>query len=205
MILAGGTDLMVSAPHRRCRPASSTCGGCRAAAGCAATATPSSSAPAPPGSRSAAPPRLAHLPILAAAAREIGALQIQARGTIGGTSAPSPVGDSLPVLLALDAEIELRGPGGARRVAYASYCTGYRTTARAADELIAAVRVPVPSTTTALHWRKVGTRRAQSISKVMGAAAIRWDGDVVAEARLALGAVAAQPIRAAGRGGRGAG
>jgi len=59
-------------------------------------------------------------PILAAAAREIGALQIQARGTIGGNiGTSSPVGDSLPVLLALDARLELRSTRGGRTVAYA--------------------------------------------------------------------------------------
>lgn len=138
-----------------------------------------------------------HLPILAAAAREIGALQIQSRGTVGGNlGTSSPVGDSLPVWLALDAEIEVAGPRGARRIRYADYCTGYRTTQLAADELIVAVWVPVPAAGTHLHWRKVGTRRAQSISKVMAAAALRLDGGVIAEARIGLGAVADRPIRA---------
>jgi xanthine dehydrogenase small subunit len=135
--------------------------------------------------------------ILAAAAREIGALQIQARGTIGGNIATSsPVGDSLPVLLALDASVELASVRGARRVAYRDFCTGYRVTAMAPDELIAAVRVPVPARGTRLFWRKVGTRRAQSISKVMAAAALRVDDSVITEARIGLGAVADRPIRA---------
>jgi xanthine dehydrogenase small subunit len=137
------------------------------------------------------------IPILAAAAREIGALQIQARGTVGGNlGTSSPVGDSLPVWLALDAELELVSVRGARRVRYAEFCTGYRRTALAADELIAAAWVPAPAAGTRLHWRKVGTRRAQSISKVMAAAAIRLEGATIAEARIGLGAVADRPIRA---------
>ena len=140
----------------------------------------------------------ARLAPLAAAAREIGALQIQARGTLGGNvGTSSPVGDSLPVLLALDAELEVASVRGHRRVPYATWCTGYRTTQLAPDELIVAAHVPVPGPTTRATWRKVGTRRAQSISKVMGAAAIALDGDVVTSARIALGAVADRPIRVA--------
>ena len=136
---------------------------------------------------------------LAAAAREIGALQIQARATLGGNvGTSSPVGDSLPVLLALDAELELASPRGRRRAAYRDWCTAYRKTGLAADELIVAAHVPIPGPATRMAWRKVGTRRAQSISKVMGAAAITLDGDVVVDARIALGAVADRPIRLAG-------
>jgi len=143
-------------------------------------------------------PRVAEVaPILAAAAREIGALQIQARGTVGGNlGTSSPVGDSLPALLALDAALELASPRGTRTVPYSGYCTGYRTTQLAADELIAAVVLPGQPAGTRQHWRKVGTRRAQSISKVMAAAVLRvTDGrfDVV---RIGLGAVADRPIRA---------
>ncbi len=138
----------------------------------------------------------ASLTPLAQAAREIGALQIQARGTLGGNvGTSSPVGDSLPVLLALDASLELASPRGTRSVPYHAYCTGYRKTVLAPDELIVAATIPIPDRTTRTTWRKVGTRRAQSISKVMGAAAIRLDGDTVVEARVALGAVADRPIR----------
>jgi len=135
---------------------------------------------------------------LAAAAREIGALQIQARATLGGNvGTSSPVGDSLPVLLALDAELEVASVRGRRRVPYHAWCTGYRTTQLLPDELIVAAHLPVPGATTRTTWRKVGTRRAQSISKVMGAAAITLDGDVVTSARVALGAIAERPIRIA--------
>jgi CO/xanthine dehydrogenase FAD-binding subunit len=133
---------------------------------------------------------------LAAAAREIGALQIQARATLGGNvGTSSPVGDSLPVLLALDAELELASTRGRRRVPYHEFCTGYRKTQLAHDELIVAARIAAPSARTRLAWRKVGTRRAQSISKVMGAVAVELDGGVIESARVALGAVADRPIR----------
>lgn len=135
---------------------------------------------------------------LALAAREIGALQIQARGTLGGNvGTSSPVGDSLPVLLALDAMIEVASVRGRRSLPYATYCTGYRKTQLAADELIVAAHIPIPDASTRTTWRKVGTRRAQSISKVMGAAAIATDGGTVVSARVALGAVADRPIRIA--------
>ena len=137
------------------------------------------------------------LPALVAAAREVGALQIQARGTIGGNiGTSSPVGDTLPVLLALDAELALASTRGVRTVPYARFCTGYRQTALAADELIVAVSVPAQPPGTRQLWRKVGTRRAQSISKVMVAAALRVEGGVIASARIGLGAVADRPIRA---------
>ena len=133
---------------------------------------------------------------LALAAREIGALQIQARGTLGGNvGTSSPVGDSLPVLLALDASIEVASVRGRRTIPYASYCTGYRKTVLASDELIVAAHLPIPDAATRTMWRKVGTRRAQSISKVMGAAAITLDGSTVVSARVALGAVADRPLR----------
>lgn len=138
------------------------------------------------------------LPMLAAAAREIGALQIQARGTVGGNLATSsPVGDSLPVWLALDAAIELASERGRRTVPYSEFCTGYRTTAMAPDELIVAVLVPPRPNGLVQHWRKVGPRRAQSISKVMLAAAAALEGDRIGHVRIALGAVADRPIRAA--------
>lgn len=137
------------------------------------------------------------LPALVAAAREIGALQIQARGTIGGNIATSsPVGDSLPVLLALDAAIEVASPAGRRIIPYSQFCTGYRMIALARDELIVRVHVPPRSLGLIQAWRKVGPRKAQSISKVMVAIAARMDAGRIAEIRIGLGAVADRPVRA---------
>ena len=132
-------------------------------------------------------------------AREVGAVQIQERGTLGGNVVTSsPVGDTLPVLLALDAELELTSSRGARRLPYAQFLTGYRKTALGADELLAAVWLPLPAPGTHQFWRKVGTRRAQAISKVMVAGVARRDGPTIAHARLAMGAVADRPVRLPG-------
>ena len=144
-----------------------------------------------------------HLPALEEAAETIGAAQIQNRGTLGGNVAnASPAGDTLPVLLAADARFVLgSGARGEREVAAADFWTGYRRTALASDELLLRIRVPL-RTQREMRFRKVGTRRAQSISKVVMAVAWR-DADaggggaaVWRDVRVALGSVAATPIRA---------
>jgi len=136
------------------------------------------------------------LPMLRDCVREIGATQIQQRGTIGGNVATSsPVGDTLPVLLALNATIEVASAQGTRVIAYDDFCTGYRQTALAPDELMVAVTIPLPSFETRQLWRKIGTRGAQSIAKVSVAATAKMGDGVVKAFRLAMGAVAAQPIR----------
>jgi CO/xanthine dehydrogenase FAD-binding subunit len=136
-------------------------------------------------------------PVLAEAAATIGAAQIQNRGTIGGNCInASPAGDALPVLLALDAELVLGSAGGERTVPAAEFWTGYRATARRDDELLVRVRIPLPEGRQA-RFRKIGTRRAQAISKVVMALAWRPSGGAWADVRVALGSVAATPIRAA--------
>jgi carbon-monoxide dehydrogenase medium subunit len=138
-----------------------------------------------------------HLPVLAEAAATIGALQIQNRGTLGGNIVnASPAGDSLPVLLAADAVIVLGGPRGEREAAAAAFFTGYRRTARADDELVLRVRIPLPGSRQMCFW-KVGTRRAQAISKVVLALAWQPDGEGAwRDVRVALGSVAERPVRA---------
>jgi CO/xanthine dehydrogenase FAD-binding subunit len=128
------------------------------------------------------------LPILAAAAREIGGVQIQNRGTLGGNIANgSPAGDALPVLAAADAALVLASSRGERRVPFRSFYTGYRKTVLRADELIAAVEIPPVD---GRQWfRKVGTRAAQAISKVV-MAAVRSPAP-----RIALGSVAPTVVR----------
>jgi CO/xanthine dehydrogenase FAD-binding subunit len=130
------------------------------------------------------------LPMLAAAAREVGGVQIQNRGTIGGNVAnASPAGDTLPVLAAADASVVLRGAGGTRRVAFAAFYTGYRQTVRRPDELITAFEIPAIR---GRQWfRKVGTRAAQSISKIV-MAGLR---DSANATRVAVGSVAPTVMR----------
>ncbi len=128
------------------------------------------------------------VPMLAAASREVGGRQIQNRATLGGNIAnASPAGDSLPVLAAANAILVLQSAAGERRVQFTGFYTGYRTSVRRDDELIVAIEIPRIEGTQ--YWRKVGTRRAQAISKVM-CAAVR--GPHVC---IALGSVAPTVIR----------
>src|SRR6476469_9530055 len=114
-----------------------------------------------------------HLPALVEASATIGAAQIQNRGTIGGNIAnASPAGDTLPVLLAVDAAIFVGGPRGERTVAADDFWVAYRRTALAPDELILSIRIPLAGGRET-RFRKVGTRRAQAISKVVLALAWR--------------------------------
>ena len=123
------------------------------------------------------------LPMLVAASREVGGAQIQNRGTLGGNIAnASPAGDTLPVLAAAGAKVALRSTRGERTVPFESFYTGYRASVRQPDELIVAVEFPAVDGRQ--WWRKVGTRRAQAISKVMMA------GVRGSEVRIAFGSVA---------------
>src|SRR6267378_2087507 len=124
-----------------------------------------------------------HLPALGAAARTIGAAQIQNRGTLGGNLAnASPAGDTLPVLLAYDAVVVT----DRRSIPIDKFFTGYRQTTLQSDELITAVRFPIGRQ---VAFRKVGTRAAQAISKVVMAVSR-------SPARVAIGSVAEVPLRA---------
>jgi CO/xanthine dehydrogenase FAD-binding subunit len=136
------------------------------------------------------------VPALAECAATIGAAQIQNRGTIGGNVVnASPAGDTLPVLLAADAQIVLASSAGERTVDAADFWPSYRVTARRPDELVTAVRIPLVAGRN-VRFRKVGTRRAQAISKVVMALAWREDGGVWRDVRVAIGSVAPTPIRA---------
>ena len=138
------------------------------------------------------------LPMLAAAAAEVGARQIQNRATVAGNVAnASPAGDSLPALLALDAVVHARSLRGARDLPFDGLYTGYRKLALAPDELIEAVSIAKPPRGTAQFFRKVGTRRAQSISKVVMAGRLtRGRGGAMKDVRIALGSVAPVTMRA---------
>jgi len=138
------------------------------------------------------------LPALVAAAATIGAAQIQNRGTVGGNLVnASPAGDTLPIWLATDTVIVLGSAAGERTVAANEFFPAYRQTARRDDELVLRVRVPLLPRRH-VRFRKVGTRRAQAISKVV--LALSWltgDDGTWNDTRLALGSVAATPVRSA--------
>jgi CO/xanthine dehydrogenase FAD-binding subunit len=124
----------------------------------------------------------------------VGAVQIQNRGTVGGNIAnASPAGDSLPLWLALDATFVVASLSAERRVPAGEFWLGYRRTALAPDEILIAVELP--PLRGQLAYRKVGTRQAQAISKVVLGARLAVEGGGVVEARVAFGSVAPTPVR----------
>ena len=135
-------------------------------------------------------------PMLCQAASETGGLAIQNRGTLGGNIAnASPAADSPPALLAYDAELELLSVRGSRWVPYQSFHTGYKQTVRQPDELLARIRLPRLGPGLTHYYRKVGTRKAQAISKICFAATARINEGIVQVIRIALGSVAPVPLR----------
>lgn len=144
-------------------------------------------------------------PLLARAASETGSIATQNRGTLGGNIAnASPAADSPPALLVYDAELELVSAGNARWVPYLGFWTEYKQIAMHPDELIRRIRLPRSAATgTALvtatskhYYRKVGTRRAQAVSKVCFAATAQVESNRIRNARIALGSVAPTVFRA---------
>jgi CO/xanthine dehydrogenase FAD-binding subunit len=137
-------------------------------------------------------------PALANVSREVGAWAIQNRGTLGGNVCnASPAGDTLPLLLAADGDLILGGPRGERVVAAAKFFTGYRETALESDELLLRVEVPIRAHHRGekLVYRKVGTRRAQSISRTILAVRATSQGTRLSGVVVAAGCVAPIPLR----------
>ena len=133
---------------------------------------------------------------LKSAAREIGGVQIQNRGTVAGNLCnASPAADSVPPLLALDAEVELRSLAGSRRMALAEFIMGNRKTRRQRDEILTAVIVPRGMDQARSVFLKLGARRYLVISIVMVAALVKVNGGVVEKARIAVGACSARAQR----------
>ncbi len=137
----------------------------------------------------------ARAPMLVRMAKDVGAVQIQARGTLGGNLATaSPAADGVAALAAYDATVVVKSARGERRIAMSDLQTGYKKSTRAADEIIVAVEIALPPAGSPWYWRKVGARRAQAISKVALA------GVAVVEAgkatRLGLGMVSVAPVTA---------
>ena len=135
-------------------------------------------------------------PMLCQAASETGGLAIQNRGTLGGNIVnASPAADSPPALLAYDAELELIAKQGERRIPYYKFHSGYKQMDIRADELLRAIRLPRTTKPLTHYYRKVGTRKAQAISKTCFAGVGRVANDRIDEIRIALGSVAPIPIR----------
>jgi CO/xanthine dehydrogenase FAD-binding subunit len=131
------------------------------------------------------------------AAREIGGIQIQNRGTVAGNLCnASPAADGVPPLLALDAEVELVSVAGKRRVPLADFIVGNRRTLRRPDEILASVIVPRGLDDAASVFLKLGARRYLVISIAMVAAVVKTnDSGLVAEARVAVGSCSAAAQR----------
>lgn len=145
-------------------------------------------------------------PVLARMAASVGAVAIQNRGTLGGSLGnASPASDPAPVLLALDARVELAGREGRRivrrQVPIDRFFVSYRQTAAEPGELIAGLLLPAAALSGWRYaYRKVGTRQAQAISKVVAAVGVATGGRprTTRAARIAFGSVAPTPVRAAG-------
>jgi xanthine dehydrogenase small subunit len=140
-----------------------------------------------------------HYPALAPYLVRLGSRQIRNMGTFGGNlGTASPIGDSLPVLLALDARIRLVSSArGVREVAACDFFTGYRKNALASDEIIAAVILPKLNADTVFFVDKISKRYDQDISAVCAAYRLTIADGVMTDVRLAFGGMAATPQRAA--------
>ena len=137
-------------------------------------------------------------PMLCQAAKETGGIAIQNRGTLGGNIVnASPAADSPPALLAYDAELEFVSKTGVRRIPYSKFHIAYKQMEIRPSELLRAIRLPRTGNGLTHYYRKVGTRKAQAISKTCFAAVGRAEDDRIVEARIALGSVAPIPLRCA--------
>jgi CO/xanthine dehydrogenase FAD-binding subunit len=136
-------------------------------------------------------------PLLCTAARETGSIATQNRGTLGGNIVnASPAADSPPALLVYDAEIELISERRARWAPYHGFYTGYKKMQMGPDELLRAIRIPRRFKSWRQYYRKVGTRKAQAISKVCFAGAALMENGAIRDIRVALGSIAPIVLRA---------
>jgi CO/xanthine dehydrogenase FAD-binding subunit len=140
---------------------------------------------------------VAEFPLVCSAAAETGSIATQNRGTLGGNIAnASPAADSPPALIVYDAELELVSSRGSRWIAYKDFHTGYKQSLLQGDELIRIIRLPRSTRAWKQHYRKVGTRRAQAISKVCFAGAARIENRKIEDVRIAFGCIAPTVLRA---------
>jgi CO/xanthine dehydrogenase FAD-binding subunit len=135
-------------------------------------------------------------PMMCQAASETGGLAIQNRGTLGGNIVnASPAADSPPALLAYDAEIELTSARGSRWLPYRGFHTGYKQMLLAPNELLSRIRIPRNTRNATHYYRKVGTRKAQAISKVCLAGLGKLEDNKISDITIALGSVAPIVLR----------
>jgi len=134
--------------------------------------------------------------LLCQAARETGGIATQNRGTLAGNIVNgSPAADSPPALLVYDPQIELVSARGSRWVPYHGFHTGYKTMVLRPEEIIRRIRLPRTKQGWGQYYRKVGTRKAQAISKVCFAGSAQMQHNTIRDIRIALGSVAPVPLR----------
>jgi len=139
----------------------------------------------------------AHFPEFGALVRRIGSRQIRNLGTLAGNLAnASPIGDTIPCLMALDASVTLASRAGTRSVSADEFITGYRKTALQPGEVISAIRIPLLSDGQRFFAYKLSKRFDQDISTVIAAFRLALEGDRVGEVRASYGGMAARTMRA---------
>jgi CO/xanthine dehydrogenase FAD-binding subunit len=139
---------------------------------------------------------LREYPMLGHAAAETGGIATQNRGTLGGNIVnAAPAADSPPALLAYDAELEIVSKSGRRRIEYSAFHHGYKRMDIRPDELLKTIRLPRHGQTLTHYYRKVGTRKAQAISKVCFAGVVAMNDQRISHIRIAIGSVAPIPLR----------
>ena len=139
-----------------------------------------------------------HFPDFGALVRRIGSRQIRNLGTLAGNLAnASPIGDTIPCLIALDASVTLTSSAGSRTLPVEDFITGYRKTALAPGEVIAAIHIPLLSAGQRFTAYKLSKRFDQDISTVVAAFRLALDGNKVRDIRAAYGGMAARAMRAA--------
>jgi CO/xanthine dehydrogenase FAD-binding subunit len=138
----------------------------------------------------------AEFPLLCEAASWTGSIANQNRGTLGGNIAnASPAADSAPMLLVYEAELELVSRGGKRWTSYNDFHTGYKMMQLREDELITRIWLPRSLRHWASYARKVGTRKAQAISKICFAATADYSDNTIRDVRISVGSLAPVPLR----------
>jgi xanthine dehydrogenase small subunit len=139
-----------------------------------------------------------HYPELAELWQRFASLPIRNAGTLGGNVANgSPIGDSMPWLIALGSRVVLRGHGGARELALEDFYLGYQQKDMQPGEFVQGLRIPLPRANLVFRTYKLAKRFDQDISAVCAAFALDLDGGIVRGARIAFGGMAATPKRAA--------
>ncbi len=135
-------------------------------------------------------------PLLCQAAWETGGIATQNRGTLGGNIVnASPAADSPPALLVYDAQLELVSARNSRWVPYQGFHTGYKQMVLRPGELVRRIRLPRAKRVWRQYYRKVGTRKAQAISKVCFAGAAELQNEAIRDIRIALASVAPTVLR----------